>query len=950
MSFSRPVHTTAQHAFAPAIKPTVISGSNRIAFLEDVTEIDCFQSFEDPLTSPSTPRRKMSLQDESLDPPRSFSDSTGLRPILLNRQGTSYTGPFNSRSRQSSVAGRYATTGSGGMKPPPRLPFSYMPAQQTAHPQPTRAAELDSQAAMKGLPRNSISIPLVISQRRGYKWPRPDQVDVAKANGLKSSSAPTTTPSGFVVDSQGSNTRPRKSDPATLDDTYAAKGYGWARPKPLRLSGSSSVHLPGIGPSMPSSPSETQFGTASSVSSGFSQAQAAHHTAMMTAGLDAIHSRISALDRRSDKLCSVMEKLTLALEGLTDRLNSGSRLEKAADSYGEQGQLTAAPLRKYSYSKQQYGVESNPNVVTYNFTNSNSNDSPRISEATLHGYATPKTNMFGEGINPFESRSRKQSRVSVISGGNTAPEEDAAEVKELLKKRLSRGRQQSFWEPETEDEEGESEEASESHNDGDDEGSFKSGTGDGPSSDVEQPTASMVDMGTRHENRTIGSWTSEASPRTRNPRDVPILQIPNFAIVPQTAVIQTSPGSEQNTSQSPADLQIQDTNLSGETAMSPTIPDIFKDSTLDFGSDCESCSSTYSIPTSPSSPILSHMPSLSMLPALPPSSVATPTLTPANSHLQLVMKPSSSPLPIQKSPLELASGSPMSNSTHSSTPTIDGYKAENSVSPPSNLSPPLPQQWLARSASNGYIPHDDQASPPGTAVTTEEATIVSHNLRNGNPSLIGMAMTLSIRNPGSPSRVETVQKQSPPPSSAGDQSHQTPATAPTTLLHNHNSSSSFSIRSYSPTELSYRLPEPRISPRPSWYFFYGTLLDPSLLIELLGLKAAPMMMRARVRSHALKYYGVQPAAIPLTAQPDKFVDGAAWYVPDKVMAAWLRSHEEEDGRMVEQGVEIEFADEMPIGSGTVNQMDVNNTKGRKVMGRMFMWKGEEEGLMNHPII
>lgn len=68
-----------------------------------------------------------------------------------------------------------------------------------------------------------------------------------------------------------------------------------------------------------------------------------------------------------------------------------------------------------------------------------------------------------------------------------------------------------------------------------------------------------------------------------------------------------------------------------------------------------------------------------------------------------------------------------------------------------------------------------------------------------------------------------------------------------------------------------------------WYFFYGTLMDPPLLQELLGLPYLPTLEPATIRGPRTAMWDDYPAAIPQQfVEPediDETVKGMAFFLP-----------------------------------------------------------------------
>lgn len=141
----------------------------------------------------------------------------------------------------------------------------------------------------------------------------------------------------------------------------------------------------------------------------------------------------------------------------------------------------------------------------------------------------------------------------------------------------------------------------------------------------------------------------------------------------------------------------------------------------------------------------------------------------------------------------------------------------------------------------------------------------------------------------------------------------------------------------------------KLNARPAWYFFYGAIADPNLLMQLLHLPSPPVLHTARIQSHALKYFGSHPCAVsgvdtasldvgPRNETRDG-MDGFAWYVPSSDMANTLRGYAEQ-GYYHEVGCELMFlSGTRPIGASPSEC---------GVIGRMFEWQGPADQVTDHP--
>lgn len=70
-------------------------------------------------------------------------------------------------------------------------------------------------------------------------------------------------------------------------------------------------------------------------------------------------------------------------------------------------------------------------------------------------------------------------------------------------------------------------------------------------------------------------------------------------------------------------------------------------------------------------------------------------------------------------------------------------------------------------------------------------------------------------------------------------------------------------------------PPPLIEAPAGVYFFYGTLIDPSMVRKILGLESDPAFRPAYIKGYTYKLWGQYPALID---DPDSEVEGAAYHV------------------------------------------------------------------------
>src|ERR1700722_1321875 len=133
------------------------------------------------------------------------------------------------------------------------------------------------------------------------------------------------------------------------------------------------------------------------------------------------------------------------------------------------------------------------------------------------------------------------------------------------------------------------------------------------------------------------------------------------------------------------------------------------------------------------------------------------------------------------------------------------------------------------------------------------------------------------------------------------------------------SSASLRLKNLTPADDPY-------APRPMWYFFYGTLKDPSRLAAIAELEKLPNLIYAKVHHVELRYWGPYPVLV--YGKTGAVVEGVAWFAPSVEVINRLRAYE--TNAYYDEFVEMEFKD------------------GEKVMGRAFKWAGDEEDLAESP--
>lgn len=86
-----------------------------------------------------------------------------------------------------------------------------------------------------------------------------------------------------------------------------------------------------------------------------------------------------------------------------------------------------------------------------------------------------------------------------------------------------------------------------------------------------------------------------------------------------------------------------------------------------------------------------------------------------------------------------------------------------------------------------------------------------------------------------------------------------------------------------------RVEEPVSTPLAGKYFFYGTLQDPGILSEVLGLNSKPVLEPASVIGYGLKLWGQYPALVDNASS--EAVHGSMFEVPNEFAAAKLAYYE-----------------------------------------------------------
>jgi gamma-glutamylcyclotransferase (GGCT)/AIG2-like uncharacterized protein YtfP len=87
-----------------------------------------------------------------------------------------------------------------------------------------------------------------------------------------------------------------------------------------------------------------------------------------------------------------------------------------------------------------------------------------------------------------------------------------------------------------------------------------------------------------------------------------------------------------------------------------------------------------------------------------------------------------------------------------------------------------------------------------------------------------------------------------------------------------------------------KLPEGWVPPT-GLYFFYGTLMDPGMLMDILSLDEEPVLRPASITGYALKLWGQYPALVEPEEATDQSVSGAVYHVRTEEDARKLADYE-----------------------------------------------------------
>ncbi|KAL1835485.1 hypothetical protein VTJ49DRAFT_6633 [Mycothermus thermophilus] len=125
------------------------------------------------------------------------------------------------------------------------------------------------------------------------------------------------------------------------------------------------------------------------------------------------------------------------------------------------------------------------------------------------------------------------------------------------------------------------------------------------------------------------------------------------------------------------------------------------------------------------------------------------------------------------------------------------------------------------------------------------------------------------------------------------------------------------------------LEQPPTPFQPTWYFFYGSLTNPSWLKEVLSLPSDPTLHPAITVGYEVLQWGHHKVLVD--GEPGKVVHGFAFLVERKEDADQLAFYETDNYEVGE--CEIKFTDKQG-----------GEPTGETVMGAVFMWRGDKDKL------
>lgn len=107
--------------------------------------------------------------------------------------------------------------------------------------------------------------------------------------------------------------------------------------------------------------------------------------------------------------------------------------------------------------------------------------------------------------------------------------------------------------------------------------------------------------------------------------------------------------------------------------------------------------------------------------------------------------------------------------------------------------------------------------------------------------------------------------------------------------------------------------------RKEFYFFYGTLMDPKTLAEVLRLPSRPTCYPANIIGYSCKLWGPYPALVD--NPPGAIIHGMAYEVQSPEEVNYLQAYETDNYKP--RGCLIEFED------------------GKEVAGKVFKWNADK---------
>lgn len=124
-----------------------------------------------------------------------------------------------------------------------------------------------------------------------------------------------------------------------------------------------------------------------------------------------------------------------------------------------------------------------------------------------------------------------------------------------------------------------------------------------------------------------------------------------------------------------------------------------------------------------------------------------------------------------------------------------------------------------------------------------------------------------------------------------------------------------------------RFPWPMANTKTGWYFFYGTVMDPSVLAAVLQVKEPPRLRPARIIGYETRLWGPYPALV--CGEPGHEFQGMACEI-------LLQEHLD---RLIAYETEKYF-----IPPVWIYLLDVGVGRQERVQGRVFKWDAELDEL------